>query len=149
MSFGMWSRLDPRKQVIEMQLVPPGEYDWTVSCAAAMRPCVKLLWPLVCAATALLESLQVGLDHHPIVIAARLQATAEDVTSPLLIRCLVVKCCWSVLRLHGSLVIGSRPSDHYFRSVCLSLCLFVCAEFFSAVFDPISIKLRHMLHVQV
>jgi len=28
-------------------------------------------------------------------------------------------------------------------SVCLSLCLFVCAEFFSAVFDPISIKLEH------
>jgi len=33
--------------------------------------------------------------------------------------------------------IGSRPSDHYFRSVCLSVCLFVCAEFVSAVFDPI------------
>ena len=28
-------------------------------------------------------------------------------------------------------------------SVCLSVCLFVCAEFFSAVFDPISIKLGH------
>ena len=26
-------------------------------------------------------------------------------------------------------------------SVCLSVCLFVCTEFFSAVFDPISIKL--------
>jgi len=38
--------------------------------------------------------------------------------------------------------VGSRPSDHYFRSVCLCVCLFVClfvcAEFFSAVFDPIS-----------
>jgi len=29
-------------------------------------------------------------------------------------------------------------------SVCF-VCLFVCAEFFSAVFDPISIKLGHML----
>ena len=37
------------------------------------------------------------------------------------------------------------PCDHYFRSVCL----FVCAEFFSAVFDPISIKLGHMLYVWV
>ena len=46
-------------------------------------------------------------------------------------------------------IIGSRPSDHYFRSVCLSVCLFVCAEFFSAVFDPIWIKLGHMLHVRV
>jgi len=46
-------------------------------------------------------------------------------------------------------IIGSRPSDHYFRSVCLSVCLFVCAEFFSAIFDPISIKLGHMLYVWV
>ena len=45
--------------------------------------------------------------------------------------------------------IGSRPSDHYFRSVCLFVCLFVCAEFFSAVFDPLSIKLGHMLYVWV
>jgi len=34
-------------------------------------------------------------------------------------------------------------------SVCLFVCLFVCAEFFSAVFDPISIKLEHMLYVWV
>ena len=47
------------------------------------------------------------------------------------------------------MIIGSRPSDHYFRSVCLSVCLFVCAEFFSAVFDPISIKLRYILYVLV
>jgi len=40
--------------------------------------------------------------------------------------------------------IGSRPSDHYFRSVLL-VCLFVCGEFFSAVFDPISIKLGHVI----
>ena len=49
--------------------------------------------------------------------------------------------------------IGSRPNDHYFRSVCwfvcLTVCVFVCAEFFSAVFDPISIKLGDMLHVRV
>jgi len=30
-------------------------------------------------------------------------------------------------------------------SLCLSVCLFVCAEFFSAVFDPISIKLGHII----
>jgi len=41
--------------------------------------------------------------------------------------------------------VGSRPSDHYFRSVCWFVCLFVCAEFFSAVFDPISIKLGHVI----
>jgi len=34
-------------------------------------------------------------------------------------------------------------------SVGLSVCLFVSAEFFSAVFDPISIKLGHMLYVWV
>ena len=31
----------------------------------------------------------------------------------------------------------------------VSVSLFVCAEFFSAVFDPISIKLGHMLYVWV
>jgi len=46
-------------------------------------------------------------------------------------------------------LVGSRLSDHYFRSVCFSVCLFVCAEFFSAVFDPIWIKLGRMLHVRV
>jgi len=47
---------------------------------------------------------------------------------------------------------GSRPSDHYFRSVCWFVCLSVCLfvqSFFSAVFDPISIKLGHMLYVWV
>jgi len=38
--------------------------------------------------------------------------------------------------------IGSRPSDHYFRSVCWFVCLSVCAELFSAVFDPICVGLR-------
>jgi len=28
----------------------PGEYDWTVRLAAAMRCYVKLLWPLTCSA---------------------------------------------------------------------------------------------------
>jgi len=48
-------------------------------------------------------------------------------------------------------LVGSRPSDHYFRSVCwfvcLSVCLFACAEFISPSFDPISIKLGHLLWV--
>ena len=53
-----------------------------------------------------------------------------------------------VMLLYGEAEIstfGSGPSDHYFRSVCL----FVCVEFFSAVFDPISIKLGHVLYVWV
>jgi len=46
-------------------------------------------------------------------------------------------------RLKPWFYVGSRPNDHYFRRVCWFVCLFVCAEFFSAVFDPISIKLGH------
>ena len=42
-------------------------------------------------------------------------------------------------------ITGSRPNDHYFRSVCWFVCLFVCAEFFSAVFDPTAIKLGHVI----
>ena len=56
---------------------------------------------------------------------------------------------WNFCSGHGDVVVGSRPSDHYFRSVCWFVCLFVCAEFFSAVFDPILIKLGHMLYVWV
>ena len=53
---------------------------------------------------------------------------------------------------------GSRPSDHYFRSVCwfvclsvcLSVCLFVClCRVFLSRFDPIWIKLGHMLRFRV
>jgi len=75
---------------------------------------------------------------------------------------LKLRVTWNLLLLSTyavQLTVGSRPSDRYFRSVCwfvclcLSVCLsvglFVCAEFFSAVFDPISIKLGHMLYVWV
>jgi len=61
----------------------------------------------------------------------------------LLLLRLVVNSFWATVCKRAALVaiFGSRPSDHYFRSV--HVCLFVCAEFFSAVFDPISIKLGH------
>jgi len=45
--------------------------------------------------------------------------------------------------VHGQVTIIFVVSDG------LSVCFFVCAEFFSAVFDPISIKLGHMLYVWV
>jgi len=48
-----------------------------------------------------------------------------------------------ILLVHGQMTII------FVVSVCLSVCLFVCVEFFSAVFDPISIKLGYMLRVWV
>ena len=48
-----------------------------------------------------------------------------------------------------SLLVHGQVTIIFVVSVCLFVCLFVCAEFFSAVFDPISIKLGHMLHVWV
>jgi len=47
------------------------------------------------------------------------------------------------------LLVHGQVTIIFVVSVCLFVCLFVCAEFFSAVFDPISIKLRHMLYVWV
>jgi len=44
-------------------------------------------------------------------------------------------------------IFGSRPSDHYFRSVCWFVCLFV-QLFFSAAY-PISLKIGHVLYVWV
>jgi len=49
----------------------------------------------------------------------------------------------NIVLVHGQVTII------FVVSVCLPVCLFVCAEFFSAVFDPIWIKLGYMLHVRV
>jgi len=58
----------------------------------------------------------------------------------------MLHCCKTLL-VHGQVAIIFVVS--VCLSVCLFVCLFVCAEFFSAVFDPVWIKLRHMLHVRV
>jgi len=52
--------------------------------------------------------------------------------------------------LTSSLHLLARLLSHWFTAKwplfsCLSVCLFVCAEFFSAVFDPILIKLGHVI----
>ena len=76
---------------------------------------------------------------HSVCTAAVRWTTGEDLKTPRAaqVHAITTRSCY----------IGSWPSDHYFRSVCWFVCLFVCAEFFSAVFDPISIKLGHMLYV--
>ena len=51
----------------------------------------------------------------------------------------VVTCLLTYLLVHGQVTI----------IFVVSVSLFVCAEFFSAVFDPIWIKLVHMSHVRV
>jgi len=51
--------------------------------------------------------------------------------------------------LQFRLLVHGQVTIIFVVSVCLSVCLFVCTEFFSAVFDPISIKLGHMLYVWV
>jgi len=43
-----------------------------------------------------------------------------------------------------SMLVHGQVTIVFVVSVGLSVFLFVCAEFFSAVFDPISIKLGHM-----
>jgi len=48
-----------------------------------------------------------------------------------------------------SLLVHGQVTIIFLVSVGLSVCLSVCAEFFSAVFYPISIKLGHMLYVWV
>jgi len=57
--------------------------------------------------------------------------------------CRVTQVNYVGVLVHGQVTII------FVMSVCLSVCLFVCAEFFSAIFDPIWIKLGHMLHVRV
>ena len=47
----------------------------------------------------------------------------------------------------GLVLVHGQVTIIFVVFVCLFVCLFVCAEFFSAVFDPISIKLGYMLYV--
>jgi len=58
-------------------------------------------------------------------------------------------CCLSPAgaTLHKTILVNGQVTIIFVVSVCLFVCLFVCAEFFSAVFDPISIKLGHMLYI--
>ena len=58
------------------------------------------------------------------------------------VKCDVFISLWAFL-VHGQVTIVFLVSVGL--SVCLSVCLFVCAEFFSAVFDPISIKLGYVI----
>jgi len=54
-----------------------------------------------------------------------------------------------VLKADVEYLVHGQVTIIFVVSVCLFVCLSVCAEFFSAVFDPIWIKLGHMLHVRV
>jgi len=51
------------------------------------------------------------------------------------------------LRGYGDLLVHGQVTIIFVVSVGLSVCLFV--QFFSAVFDPISIKLGNMLYVWI
>jgi len=58
---------------------------------------------------------------------------------------------WTIqfARRLDSILVHGQVTIIFIVPVGLSVCLFVCAGFFSAVFDPISIKLGHMLYVWV
>jgi len=73
-----------------------------------------------------------------------MQTTAPNSMQICSDRCMV-KMGYITVLVHGQMTITFVVSVGL--SVCLSVCLFVCAEFFSAVFDPISIKLGHMLYL--
>ena len=58
-------------------------------------------------------------------------------------------CVLQFICVRFSFLVHGQVTIIFVVSVGLSVCLFVCAEFFSAVFDPILIKLGHMLYVWV
>jgi len=53
-------------------------------------------------------------------------------------------CLSEFVMSYISVIIGSRPSDHYFRSVCWFVCLFVCLCSFS---QPSLIRFRSNLDI--
>jgi len=80
-------------------------------------------------------------EHEPLDDRANARVAFDRVLFKLYVPLLCV------LLLHGQVTIIFVVSVAL--SVCLSVCLFACAEFFSAVFDPISIKLGRTLYVWV
>ena len=82
-------------------------------------------------------------DHQ--FISTNLETTNTHFTTLVVIMLSLLIIMWQLV--HGQVTIIFVVSVGL--SVCLSVCLFVCAEFFSAVFDPILIKLGHMLYVRV
>jgi len=58
-------------------------------------------------------------------------------------------CTFMFIMFRTNFLVHGQVTIIFVVSACLFVCLFVCAEFFSAVFDPISIKLGHMLYVWV
>jgi len=60
----------------------------------------------------------------------------------------VLLCSYKLLVI-GALLVHGQVTIIFAVSVGWLVGLFVCAEFLSAVFDPISIKVGHMLYVWV
>jgi len=90
------------------------------------------------------------------MVALVRRALAEVCTFPVLLVFMFSLCCrvsfgFLVLLMHVCfcVLVHGQVTIIFIVSVCLSGCLFVCAEFFSAVFYPISIKLGHVLYVWV
>jgi len=63
----------------------------------------------------------------------------------------ILQFIYQVLYYSVELLVHGQVTIIFVVSVCLFVCLSVClfVQFFSAVFDPISIKLGHMLYVWV
>jgi len=89
------------------------------------------------------DSASVPVSSTPCHVTSTSSKTgALDLFSPLQeckFRHAAIFVCVTSVLVHGQVTI----------IFAVSVCLFVCAEFFSAVFDPISIKLGHMLYVWV
>jgi len=70
------------------------------------------------------------LQRNKNVSSGAIMRAVQDASEGLSLSFICGFCCPtvdsdSIVRLCMWGVIGSRPSDHYFRSVCLSVCLFV------------------------
>jgi len=96
---------------------------------------------------------KVGDATFPCIFASVSRVeTIEDVQAVLaLCLCITIwKLQWPSNDLGSSwFLVHGQVTIIFIVSVGLSVCLFICAEFFSAVFDPILIKLGHMLFVWV
>jgi len=79
------------------------------------------------------------------VLALKIHMSEEAYSALMTFPDFITECRGDIpVKVENLVLVHGQVTIIFVVSVCLSVCLFVCAEFFSAVFDPISIKLGHI-----
>jgi len=133
MPFGLWAQNGPRNHELDGGPYPHEKRQILGEWSPIVKYRDFLLW---------------ARSHYDVILIGTLFATELATPTITGVRTYVRTYVRTDTLLRLILVHG-QVTIIFVVSVGLSVCLSVCAEFFSAVFDPISIKIGHMLYVWV